>query len=265
MDKEKCIKIAQNTADILRKEFYINPQGKRVDLSSSLRKSKSAQRTYFPNEKISLTVNHNYDRKYKVVLNDSLSAAFDLQKNGQRVLVLNYGSAKNPGGGWLKGARAQEEDLCRRSGLIYCIRDNEMYKDPGKDMFYKDWIIYTPDVPVFKNKYGDLLEHYFLCSFLTSAAPNAKVLLECGVHESDITPVFKNRIRKILSVAADNNEENLILGAWGCGAFGNNPVIVARLFKEVLTKEFSKSFKQVFFAINKPDSNYTAFVNEFGK
>src|SRR5205814_6023280 len=109
---------------------------------------------------------------FQVVNRTTLDAArrlLDLDP-GADVLCLTFASAKHPGGGFLGGARAQEESLARTSGLYACINGNPMYAfhQAHSDAMYTDYAIYSPDVPVFRNDEGQLLDQPYLCSFITS-------------------------------------------------------------------------------------------------
>ena len=71
----------------------------------------------------------------------------------------------------------------------------------------------------------------------------------------------------MLKIAAENGYRNLVLGAWGCGAFGNKPEAVAEHFRQVLIdEEYGKCFDNVCFAIyGRTDSrNFTVFNDVFG-
>jgi uncharacterized protein (TIGR02452 family) len=67
------------------------------------------------------------------------------------------------------------------------------------------------------------------------------------VNEKRLYQIIQQRAIKILQVAAHNGHKNIILGAWGTGAFGNNPATVAYCFKKAL--EEIKAFDNVCFAV----------------
>src|SRR6185312_12808515 len=92
------------------------------------------------------------------------------------VVALNFASAKNPGGGFLGGAKAQEEDLCRCSALYTCQLTQSAYYEVNRatsSMLYTDNIIYSPDVPFFRDDRLQLLDEPFTVSIITAPAPNA--------------------------------------------------------------------------------------------
>ena len=168
---------------------------------------------------------------------------------GLNAVLLNFASATSPGGGFLGGARAQEEYLCRSSALFVTIKDSPMYAYHRDNWtpFYSDAMIYSVDVPVFRDDQHELLATPYLASFITSAAPLAKKVLPDDYPK--LPNVLIHRILKILSVAKSKGHDSLILGAWGCGAFGNDGHLVSELFHRALTVEFAGSFKEVTFAI----------------
>lgn len=115
---------------------------------------------------------------------------------------------------------------------------------------YTDYAIYSPEVPVFRDDDGTLLEEPYSCSFITCPAVYAKGLRRYDPGRLDEVPaVMRERILKVLAVAARHGHENLIVGDWGCGAFGNDSRVIAPLFKEALTDQFRGVFSLVVFAI----------------
>lgn len=143
------------------------------------------------------------------------------------VAALNFASAKNPGGGFLGGAKAQEEDLARCSALYPCLITQREYYDVNRaehSPLYTDHLIYSPDVPFFRDEALDFLEQPFHVSILTAPAPNAGAAQRNAPHLMAHLPgVFRARALKVLQVAAHQGHRTLVLGAWGCGAFRNNP------------------------------------------
>ena len=181
----------------------------------------------------------------------TLTAARALAGTGRRVAALNFASATNPGGGFLTGARAQEESLCRSSALWPCLDGSPMYahhRRRGGGM-YDAWVIYSPDVPVFRGDDGALLAAPFRIDFLTSPAVNAGVVRK---HDPDAGPAIRRamteRVARVLDVAAAHEVDALVLGAWGCGVFGNDPDEIAALFAAGLA-ERPGVFAEVAFAV----------------
>ena len=170
------------------------------------------------------------------------------------VVLLNFASGKHPGGGFLRGSRAQEEDLCRCSGLYDCLANSVGYYEYNiekKTSLYSDHIMYSPNVPWFRKSSKDAPGDLFLASVITSPAPNAGAYLSTHIDGlAEVIKVLKRRAEAILLIAYENGHKNLILGAWGCGVFANPPEIVATIFKELLQdSKYASAFDHVTFAI----------------
>ncbi|MBC3989565.1 TIGR02452 family protein [Streptomyces sp. AC563] len=189
------------------------------------------------------------------------------------VAVLNFASARNPGGGYLNGAQAQEEALCRGSALYASLRRvPEFYAahraDPSP--FYSDRVVYSPGVAVFRDDGGALLDEPYRVAFLTSAAPNAGVIAQRDpAAVSRVPRALASRAERVLEVAAAHGHRHLVLGAWGCGVFRNDPAQVAGAFRALLTGEgrFAGRFDHVVFAVldRRADSpTRAAFAAAFG-
>lgn len=144
---------------------------------------------------------------------------------------LNFASAKNPGGGFLGGSQAPEASLARSSGLYACISPMEGYDAANRSCgtpLYTDHMTYSPGVPVFRDDAGRLLDEPYLVSFITAPAVNAGAVSKNRPAEvPQILPVMRRRAEYTLKVALDNGEKHLVLGAWGCGVFRNDPAGVA--------------------------------------
>ena len=166
--------------------------------------------------------------------------------------VLNFASARNAGGGYLSGARAQEEDLCRVSALYTTLLRAPDYYAAHRasfDTFYSHRVIYSPDVPVFRDEHHALLEEPYPVSFLTSPAPNTGAVDRDKRHLAPA--VLAERAARVLAVAAHHDQRRLVLGAWGCGVFRNDPAVVAAAFRDLLTGRgrFAGAFEHVVFAV----------------
>lgn len=252
IDRKLAVKIGQETAHILSEGHYQTASGPDVDIREVLDKAISGTVSYPPDVTISAPKPGFPQTDIQVRNETTLQAAERLVSMGLSIVALNFASATNPGGGFLGGARAQEESLARSSGLYPCIANNPMYDfhRARHDPMYTHYVIYSPNVPIIRRDSGALLDHPYLCSILTSPAVNAKVVLERDPsRRSEIRQVMKNRIDKVLAVAALHKNSILILGAWGCGAFGNDPREIADLFHDALTKRYRGQFAQIVFAI----------------
>lgn len=193
-----------------------------------------------------------YDKTDITVENiDTISAVLSCQF--ERILILNMANAEVPGGGYLHGAVAQEEDLFRKTNLFRTLTDN-LY--PMMD----DEIIYSPTVHVLRDSKWKALSVPRTVSFVSMAAICNPQLSEFGMFSYSDYETTYQKIRTIFYVAAFYGFEHLILGALGCGAFRNPPEQVAEIFAKVL-KEFNGCFRTVKFAVLSlgDNPNYTIF------
>ncbi|MBE5871366.1 MAG: TIGR02452 family protein [Lachnospiraceae bacterium] len=185
-----------------------------------------------------------------VVNEDSYQAARRLSKP----LVMNFANAHNAGGGFLLGATAQEEALCRCSTLYASIKSRkaaEMYRYNNTHLssVESDYMLVSPNVCVFRNERCELLQTPFETAVITIPAPN-RFGAAAFASAKTVAETMKRRIRIMLRIAAENGYRNLVLGAWGCGAFGNKPEEVSQYFKTALLKEeYGRCFEEVCFAI----------------
>jgi uncharacterized protein (TIGR02452 family) len=180
-----------------------------------------------------------------------------------RVAALNFASATKPGGGYASGAQAQEESLARASALASALRtapEFYAYHRRRRDPLYSDRVIYSPDVPVFRDDTGRLVEPYPI-AFLTAAAPNAGALRVTA----DLPGILRRRAARVLGVTYRHGHRRLVLGAWGCGVFRNDPRHVASAFATLLRSggDYAGRFDLVVFAV--PDGgNRRPFEVAFG-
>lgn len=250
--RRELVRQALEAVAIAREGSYVAPSGKQVDVRAAVSACVAGTVDHPPGEAIPLEPPAPFTTAVRVVDGTSLASAHRLAHGGHDVLVLNFASAKNPGGGFLNGAVAQEESLARSSALHASIAPSAMYAQhvPG-DGLYTDWMIWSPRVPVFRDDVtGALLEEPYLASFLTAAAPNATVVKEHQpTRAAELPVVLRRRIVRALAIAALHGHARLVLGAWGCGVFGNDPELVADLFKEELALRFDGVFDEVVFAI----------------
>jgi uncharacterized protein (TIGR02452 family) len=161
-------------------------------------------------------------------------------------VALNFANGVHPGGGFLGGARAQEEVLCRSSALYETLVGDPMYEAHARraESDSTDWAIYSPDVPVFRCDGGTTLDRPWLLSFITCAAPYAPAM---GQPRS--AQLLAQRIRRVLAIARSYGHPSVVLGAWGCGAFHNDPDRAARDFREALAGPYLGAFSAVAFAV----------------
>lgn len=175
-------------------------------------------------------------------------------ENSDKVyVVLNFASAKNAGGGVLKGAVAQEEALARVSSLYPIIKKCTEFYGEASAPYYTDKIIYSKPIYTIKDDNGEDIEP-IECEVITCAAPNY-CFGDFNIEQHK--KVISRRFTKVLMSAIANNQRNLILGAWGCGIFKNPADINAQVFRAVLD-HYSSFFDEIIFAIP-DDKNYQIF------
>ncbi len=249
MNRTERRRLGQETVALLERGFYVLDD-RRVDLGDRIRAA-VAGTTENRNNDGPLEFSARGVQTTVEVRNESTLCAAARLAATHDVAVLNFASAKNPGGGFLNGSRAQEESLAMSSGLYACLLGREMYTfhRPTRGGMYTPWVVYSPHVPVFRDDTGALVAPYDV-AFLTSPAVNAGVVLSRDpalAHE--VREQMSIRIHKVLSVAAHHGHEALVLGAWGCGVFRNDPAEVAQLFADALRTDFAGTFDHVVFAV----------------
>ncbi len=263
--------LAQETLKILNVGRYTSPAGATVLIAAALREAVRGTVLYLPeHELLFAPLVAEAPMQITVANRRTLEAARELSAGHKRVAALNFASAKHPGGGFLAGAQAQEESLARATGLYACLKAKfEFYAHhrERETAAYSDRVIFSPDVPVFRDDTGVLLESPWTCSLITAAAVNAASIRQ---NESDlagqIDELMARRARKVLAVAALHNIEALVLGAWGCGVFQNNPQHVASIFRDLLRGEFAGAFARVDFAVLDHEADaptFAAFAGAF--
>lgn len=245
--------IAQQTEEIVTAGAYRASDGREVPVAAAVEAARAGTRMYGPEPVRTPTVTP-VDTLFEVTGESSLEAARRLAGDNGPVAVLNFSSARNPGGGYLNGAQAQEEALCRASALYTCLlRAREFYDHhrAHRDPFYTDRVIHSPAVPVFRDDRGRLLDEPYTAGFLTAAAPNAGVVLRTVPERAPELPgALAGRAERVLETAAAQGYRRLVLGAWGCGVFRNDPAEVAEAFKDLLVKgRFEAHFEHVVFGI----------------
>ena len=207
--------------------------------------------------------------KISVTGESTIDALRRLAAGGGHVGCLNFASAKNPGGGFLGGAQAQEESLARSSALYPCLQvqpEHYARNKANRSALYLDLAIYSPGVPFFRDDEGGWFAAPVLCSVITCAAPNAGALRQHGRFDaSEVEATLRTRAAFVLAIARDEGIEDLVLGAWGAGVFGNDPVVVARAFADLLRGPFDRTFRSVVFAVigGPGAANHDAFVQVF--
>lgn len=205
---------------------------------------------------------NNIHKSTEIILEDlDTVSALKKYKDDEKIALLNFASYKNAGGGFLVGSRAQEEDLCHKSYLYnvlyrfissYYAWNNE-HKNRG---LYLNRALYSPEI---------LFEGEYSCDVITCAAPNRSIFRRYNtVSDEENEEVLRLRLKFILDIARETEVNTLILGAIGCGAFGQKPEVVAKIFKEYLDTEY-KCFNKVIFAVPQygRNNNFEVFKEVF--
>jgi len=261
--------LGRSAVGAARAGLYTNPAGQKVQWDDAVRAACARKSSIAPDAPLPIYGQASFSETRIQVTNETtLGASRRLVDRGLRPLALNFANGVEPGGGFLRGARAQEECLCRSSALYQTLAGDRMYEEHARlsNMNSTDWCILSPDVPVFRLDDGTALEQPWTLSFITCAAPDnshipelMKQLAATG-HESDRSPLARQiakrssnllqaRIHRVLAVAKAFGYESLVLGAWGCGAFGNDPERTAADFRQALETDFRGAFAEVAFAI----------------
>jgi uncharacterized protein (TIGR02452 family) len=243
-------KVAHETLEALKNGSYKTALGEQIDIRAQL-DAAIAGTVYYPEDMP--------DKDYVAVkpvievVNETTAQAATCLIYGERktdVVALNFANATNEGGGFLTGSVAQEEDLCRCSGLYPCLKSQpKFYADnrANGNQLYTDGIIYSPKVPFIRNSYGYFVPNPFELSIITAPAPCLRAMDANTIDWITIQHVIQYRAIKILQVAEAHGHRTIILGAWGCGAFGNDPKMVAEAFMYALG--VVPTFERVVFAV----------------
>ncbi len=263
--RERNVRIFRDTSDACKES---------ARLSESIRET-TRQRKLIPEGDVLPEVRKDpYAVPASVILSGKRSFEAARAYAGKKTCVLNFASAVNPGGGVKNGSSAQEEALCRCSTLYFALDTPRMmtrfylpHREAGNALNNDD-IIYTPKITVFKSD-TDAPERlpeeaWYETDVLTCAAPNLRDYEKKdgrGIDGEQLRKLLEKRIRRIFEVAALEENEVLILGAFGCGAFRNPPDVVAEVFRQ-MTEEFRYAFETIEYAVYCADyetGNYEAF------
>ncbi len=201
--------------------------------------------------------------------------SYDLKQKGAKpILVLNLANPVNPGGGVRRGAKAQEEDLCRKSSLLVSLEcmKAKAYYDYNRSLntyMGSDSVMIHPQVEIIKDENGELLPETVIVAVMTCAAPMLRNGME-GLSQKQYENLLYRRITGMLKVAAYLGYRHLVLGAFGCGAFRNDARVVSDLFYKAL-KEFNfdgmrekDMFRRIDFAVLSRSEEMYNF-NEFSR
>lgn len=260
--------IAKESLEIMRQGYYRieskenqMPVQTKIDIKQDMEQSIKDSILITPSEGQELL--KQYGERYSSLENQSqltiivenISTVDAIRKlvleGKEKIGVLNFASAKNPGGGFLNGAKAQEESLAASSTLYRTlIVHEEYYRENRKcnSMIYTNHAIYSPDVVFFRDGSFRLTEPV-KASVLTLPAVNMGQVIQKGEDVEAAKKAMKQRMKLALAIFANEGAKNLVLGAYGCGVFRNEPKDVAIWWKELLDTEMGKYFDLVFHAV----------------
>lgn len=251
--------LAKETLSILEAGNYTPQDGKPVSIRSAQKACERGTVLYTPESlaRLEKPESNRRSTRFEVSNETTLQAARRLKQEESlaNVACLNFASAKNAGGGFLSGSQAQEESLARSSGLYRSQGRARPFYDENRDCgtcLYTDHIIYSPEVPVIRDDQGQLLHEPYTLSIITAPAVNAGALRTKEPDKvEEIEPAMRRRADYVLGVAKTNGCEHLVLGAWGCGVFENDPQQVAGIFAALLLNggPYAGAFTTVVFAV----------------
>ena len=288
--RQDNITVLRDTLSILKRGFY-RIDGKTVPLKLSRKQQETAE-VYLPEDVRELCWKKDFPHVhvlgrcgYACENADSFSLArtrleqysYDLeQEDAKPVLVLNLASPVNPGGGVRRGAKAQEEDLCRRSSLLVSLESEKAseyyeYNRALNTYMGSDALMIHPQVEIIKDENGSLLPETAIVAVMTCAAPMLLSGTE-GMTREQYEEMMYRRITGMLKAAAFRGYKYLVLGAFGCGAFRNDARVVSDIFYKAL-KEFDYDgmkekdmFRRIDFAVldrSEDQYNFKEFSRNF--
>ena len=245
--RQTAAALGRSAVEAAQRGCYVNESDAKVDFSLDVKAACSRKVSLPPDADLPKPGPPGFSQTSVQVANETtLGAARRMVMGGLKPLALNFANGIHPGGGFLSGAKAQEEVLCRSSALYETLVGDPMYeahrRRPRPDS--TDWAILSPDVPVFRSDDGLALPEPWLLSFLTCAAPVAS-----SIGQPEAGDLLQRRIHRLLAIAHAYGYAALVLGAWGCGAFRNDPHRTATDFRQALETEFSGAFSDIVFAI----------------
>jgi uncharacterized protein (TIGR02452 family) len=264
LSRERAAQLGHGALEAIERGVYHDRTGRPVDWREAIDRAVAAKLSLPPEASLPPMPAPRWPSTEVQVANQTtLVAASRLTEQDERVLALNFANGIEPGGGFLHGARAQEEVLCRSSALYATLRGDRMYaahrQRPLPDS--TDWAILSPEVPVFRADDGTPLDAPWSLSLLTCAAPYAP-----KVGQPRSGDLLQQRIARVLDIARAFDYTALVFGAWGCGAFHNDPRRTAADFHDALSTH-AGAFSRVVFAIAdwSPERRFLApFVDGFG-
>lgn len=188
--------------------------------------------------------------KDNIIISDKTTydAAIELNNEVSNVCILNFASYFKPGGGFIKGAYAQEESLCHVSGLYPILSSLDVYDKRAKNKSipdeYRSEIIYSSCVP-FTQEPG-YLSMPVLFDVVSCAAPNCNRVPIARMEA--VESAIDERLSACYLLPYLKGCDALVLGAWGCGVFKNNPIYIASTF-QILNQQYGSLYKKIVYAL----------------
>ena len=247
IDRDKARHLGQAAVDIIDGGGYSHC-GNWIDLTTALKRERDQKYSISPDAELPLA-SPRFDKTTIQIANEtSLMAARRFSKRGLVPLVLNFANGVSPGGGFLHGSRAQEETLCFSSTLYASLVGDPFYLRHRKrsDKASSTHTILSHATVFCDDTYETISEPWTM-GVMTCAAP---VCRPNEIEPSRAKELMDERIRRVLSIASAYGYEYLVLGAWGCGAFRNNPEHTALSFRAAIEMEQKGKFSEVVFAIS---------------
>lgn len=262
MKRQERIKIAEETLNIFKEGFYTY-QNSQINVSL-LHKNCMEKVILLEENNNKMFMQPAYIYSQPALRQIKNQSVVDLIVHGQKVYgVLNFASAYHPGGGFLHGSLAQEEALCYGSNLYLTqIQYKQDFYDYHRTIIskcYSDRMIYSPNVVFIRDEKYQLLSQPMQAHILTSPAVNMGAALQRNEDERKCYDIMKKRMRKILSIFVQTGNTHIILGAFGCGVFRNDPYKIATFWRELLEEGWQYSFDEVIFAIYDTSPNQSIF------
>lgn len=275
MNREDRILVARETIEISQSGVYFL-NGEPIKISTN-RDTKYYSSEYLKNmQSIFADVFRNIknDKAGSVsVKNEStVKTIFDIGDNDKKIGVLNFASAYNIGGGFESGAMAQEEALAYCSNLAYIQSEEKEGLQYYKENKKLNYPIYTDGmlagtVTFFRDENFNFVKRPVKSVVITAPAVNVSALRNKGDLNVSVTDIMYNRMKYILELFVLNKCTDIILGAFGCGVFGNSPYTIAEIWKELLYRDgFIKCFNSVIFSVldnSKEKANINSFIENF--
>ncbi|MCD7839317.1 MAG: TIGR02452 family protein [Erysipelotrichaceae bacterium] len=273
MKRQRNIQILNDTLDMIENGYYMIDTHK-IKLRLSMKDTKEIQ-VFLPDDIDKLSISKVEKNDHACTFSceniDALSLARNKYQEGDKELVLNLASATEPGGRSRKGASAQEENLCQRTSLLLSLESEEAkkyyeYNKSLKTKMGSNALMISPNVEVIKDQAFELLDEPFEISVMSCGAPMIRLGLE-GMSQEEYKTLLYKRIQGMLLVAASQNYKHLILGAFGCGVYGNDAAIVSDIFYQVIQDlDCNQLFDSIDFAVlcsPEKDYNYKEFSRNF--